>query len=531
MDKLDKKKVVLYSLLLFVILSSVFVFTRTAVRESTNEVERKQMIEQEEHTLASVRNVVSSEMYRMASDLMFLTDVFIDYGSADDGYETVKSLWSDFAGRESTYDQIRFIDAQGDEVIRINYDAGMGVATEAEELQNKSGRYYFEDSIVLPEGEIYVSKLDLNMEKGVVELPYKPMIRMATPVYGEDGAAKGIVIVNYSAKYMLQYLDELASTAVGELYMMNPDGYWFYNEENSAKEWDFMFTGGEDVTFAAEFPEAWRVIKDLDSGTVWADEGIFVYKTITPLGEGAVYKAIQSHYNAFLEEDEWILVSYLHPDNNDAQLFFTSYWDEVLYTIQNNILILALIAGLSVFLAIFILIRKAAVERTKYFSEYDTMTGVLNRRAGMELLKREYRYARETGEALSICFADVNGLKQVNDVIGHEAGDELITGVVEVVKRHIRQTDFVVRMGGDEFLIVLKQSGAQEAESVWQRIAEEFERINREEKRRYLVSVSHGIETFSVRADENMDDVISAADQKMYEEKREIKKTLSVIRG
>ena len=531
MNQPDRKKVVLYSLLLFIILSAVFVLAATAVRENANEVERQQLIEQERHTLAGARNVISSEMYRMAADLNYLTDVFKIYGNADHDYKTVTQLWSDFAYREIVYDQIRFIDAQGDETIRIDYEAGMVTAADADQLQNKSDRYYFKDSIGLPDGEIYVSKMDLNVSQGVVESPYKPMIRLATPVYGPDGTSKGIVIVNYSAKYFLQYLKEIGSTAVGDLYMMSPDGYWFFNEKDYAKEWAFMFEGGADVTFAAEFPNVWEKIKDDGCGTIWDDAGVFIYETIIPLGDDGSYKAIESDYSAFLEEDKWIIISYINLDADNAELFFTSGWDKILYTIQNNIFVLILIAGICVFLVRFILIRKVVVERTKYFSEYDTMTGVLNRRAGMELLKREYRYARKMGEALSICFADVNGLKQVNDRIGHEMGDELITSVVEVFKHYIRQTDFVVRLGGDEFLIVLQKSGQQEAEEVWQRITAEFERINQEEGRRYAISVSHGIETFFTRADEKIEDVISAADQKMYKEKREAKKNLTVIRA
>lgn len=79
------------------------------------------------------------------------------------------------------YDQLRFIDPQGMEQVRVDLRDDGGVVIADEDLQDKSGRYFFQEAMRLPKGSIYMSPLDLNIEHGQVERPYKPMLRLAPP--------------------------------------------------------------------------------------------------------------------------------------------------------------------------------------------------------------------------------------------------------------------------------------------------------------------------------------------------------------
>jgi two-component system sensor histidine kinase EvgS len=87
------------------------------------------------------------------------------------------------------YDQMRYLDSSGQEVFRVNYNNGNAVIMPRSQLQYKADRYYFTDTIKLNKNEIFVSPLDLNMEHGRLEIPYKPMIRYGTPVF--DRPQKG----------------------------------------------------------------------------------------------------------------------------------------------------------------------------------------------------------------------------------------------------------------------------------------------------------------------------------------------------
>jgi diguanylate cyclase (GGDEF)-like protein len=122
-------------------------------------------------------------------------------------------------------------------------------------------------------------------------------------------------------------------------------------------------------------------------------------------------------------------------------------------------------------------------------------------------------------------------LKEVNDNLGHDAGDELITCVIDGMKKCIRQADFIIRLGGDEFLIVFVDVYEEQAEAIWERINNEYKKINDTEKRQYIISVSHGIEEIKHYSDEYIDKSINAADEKMYNEKKIQKKDLQIIRN
>ena len=173
---------------------------------------------------------------------------------------------------------------------------------------------------------------------------------------------------------------------------------------------------------------------------------------------------------------------------------------------------------------------RIAREEIRINATYDGLTGVYNRGSGMKLLTEKVRESKVSEDPLSICFIDINGLKSVNDILGHEKGDELIRSCADVFSSSIRSSDFVARWGGDEFLIVFPSSTEKTAEKVWNRIYNEIESINSTEDRDYIISASHGIEEFNKRDSYEIDVLVKAADEKMYEEKAEIKRSLEVIR-
>jgi len=167
-------------------------------------------------------------------------------------------------------------------------------------------------------------------------------------------------------------------------------------------------------------------------------------------------------------------------------------------------------------------------EMTQYFNAmvYDQLTKVYNRRPGLSKLQRILSQDNRRCLDLSICFIDVNGLKEVNDALGHKFGDELIISTVESIKQEIRTEDFTVRMGGDEFMIILSGIGADDSEKVWKRINRRYEDINEKEGRPYLISISHGIVEYDNNQKPGLESFINMADSKMYEEKKFIKEVL-----
>lgn len=103
----------------------------------------------------------------------------------------------------------------------------------------------------------------------------------------------------------------------------------------------------------------------------------------------------------------------------------------------------------------------SAVQRASLL--YDELTGTYTRDAGLMELEREVVRARRTGEAFTLAFIDVDGLKRVNDSGGHLEGDRLLTRVAEAIQAVVRDYDVVVRYGGDEFICGLLGVGLDDA--------------------------------------------------------------------
>ncbi len=112
-------------------------------------------------------------------------------------YDNIEYKFFSFLSHESQYNQVRFLDNDGLEKVRADRSEGHVHLRRNNELQNKSKRYYYSDIVKLPYNGMYFSKFDLNVEKGELEIPIKPMIRVGTRVKGCNDEYCGLVIVNY----------------------------------------------------------------------------------------------------------------------------------------------------------------------------------------------------------------------------------------------------------------------------------------------------------------------------------------------
>ncbi len=168
---------------------------------------------------------------------------------------------------------------------------------------------------------------------------------------------------------------------------------------------------------------------------------------------------------------------------------------------------------------------KKQAELIQYQAERDSLTGIYNRRAGLNMLESIIEAAKINNEEIVLCFIDLNNLKYTNDNFGHEKGDEMIRIFSELVKTCLRADDIFFRFGGDEFIIIFKNSRIEITESIWSRIIEAFSEENKLNKKEYLLSASHGICKYDKDKYMTVEEFIKCADAKMYEEKRKLKET------
>jgi diguanylate cyclase len=110
--------------------------------------------------------------------------------------------------------------------------------------------------------------------------------------------------------------------------------------------------------------------------------------------------------------------------------------------------------------------RKALEQALKQMAETDPLTGLYNRRAYELLFEQEIGHARRHGTPLSVCIADLDHFKRINDTFGHTTGDEVLRRTAALLRGTLRATDIVGRLGGEEFIFLLPETGSEQADLI-----------------------------------------------------------------
>lgn len=161
-------------------------------------------------------------------------------------------------------------------------------------------------------------------------------------------------------------------------------------------------------------------------------------------------------------------------------------------------------------------------EMMQQLSLTDDLTGLYNRRGFLALAEQQLKFVRsKRGEnELSLFYADMDGLKQINDRFGHEAGSQAIIRVAEVLKNTFRETDIIARIGGDEFTILTVDVSRDKDDMVKARLRENIRRHNERGDWPYSLSLSVGVAQVDAAGAPSVEDLLTRADQAMYAQKR-----------
>ncbi len=609
-------------LLFSLLLSGLYYGRQHVVIDNAN-----QLIQNRElHRLTLIQQIARSHIDGLISDALLLSrgETLSRYLNSrkpmlDRVY--VEKEFVTMSRARAIYDQIRYLDRDGQEHIRVNYNNGDPAIVPMHLLQDKSNRYYFRDSFNLDFGDVYISPLDLNKEGGKIELPYKPMIRIGTTVVDGYGRKKGVLLLNYYGERILSKIEFLLSGSAGEPMLLNSDGYWLLGSHDDDL-WGFMF--GKNTTMEQQQPVVWQKIHNERAGTVIHNHEIYHHITI-PLTYGGDLDSMQQNYwklvvritpKRVLSADNMLLshllvivaasllaswfVSYmLHQKryigemrklslrvmNNSAggifvtdrsnriiainpafteitgyefeeiigerpsyfssgqhpRDFYESMWNQLHDTGEwageiwnrdkaGNVfpawLSISVIRGkqgrIQYYVAMFddITVRKNEESRLIHKAHYDFLTDLPNRPLFRENLKRAISEARRNRQESALLFLDLDKFKEVNDTMGHAAGDQLLVEVAKRVRTCIRESDLAARLGGDEFSVLLSNVDSIEntegvAKKILARMREPFllsgDNVN--------ISVSIGIVMFSGES-ADIDSLLNSADQAMYKAKQ-----------
>ena len=164
------------------------------------------------------------------------------------------------------------------------------------------------------------------------------------------------------------------------------------------------------------------------------------------------------------------------------------------------------------------------VKRLEELATLDGLTGLLNKRAMLEMAEQKMVAAKRFHRKLSVLVTDIDHFKKVNDTYGHDVGDVVIKGLGDILRRAKRNTDAVARFGGEEFVIICEETDARSAMLLAERVREELKRTVFHAKsasgaQTLQVTCSVGVATFP-DAGETWDEMFKAADEALYVSKR-----------
>jgi diguanylate cyclase (GGDEF)-like protein len=149
----------------------------------------------------------------------------------------------------------------------------------------------------------------------------------------------------------------------------------------------------------------------------------------------------------------------------------------------------------------------------------DELTGLHNRRGFFALAGQQLKLARRNHATALLFFADINGLKQINDRFGHAEGDAAIHRVARALTRTLRDSDIAARLGGDEFAILTNEANSHSQQDIMRRLKESLDSEGSRDPR-YPLSLSVGMARFDPQHPSTLDELLIVADHAMYEAKR-----------
>ncbi|MGZ7066523.1 MAG: diguanylate cyclase domain-containing protein, partial [Candidatus Aminicenantales bacterium] len=149
----------------------------------------------------------------------------------------------------------------------------------------------------------------------------------------------------------------------------------------------------------------------------------------------------------------------------------------------------------------------------------DELTGLNNRRGFFTLAEQQLKIANRSKKEMFLFFADLDGLKIINDTFGHDEGDKALVETASLLRDAFRESDIIARIGGDEFVTLAVDVGDARPATLARRIGDRFAERNAKPGQRFVLSISHGIVCYDPEKPCSAQDLVSEADKLMYEDK------------
>jgi len=175
--------------------------------------------------------------------------------------------------------------------------------------------------------------------------------------------------------------------------------------------------------------------------------------------------------------------------------------------------------------AVWCAVKQALLDRElRYLALTDDLTCLYNRRGFFAAATQQLKLAQRNAQSVLLFFCDVDGLKKINDTYGHREGDLALIMTADALEQTFRGSDIAARLGGDEFVALALEASNQTQEVVLRRLEKNLKKLNASESR-YELSLSVGVARFDPQSAISLGELMTQADEAMYEQKRNHQKS------
>ncbi len=497
---------------------------------------------------------------RLLATLPAIKDVS---GQADDEavQQRIATIFTNMLALNPEYFQIRLITAanHGKELVRVDRENFSPMRVSGHDLQEKGHYPYVFETLQLKEGEIYLSDIVLNHERGAHQGLEQPTLRVATPIKDRDGNSFGLVVINVDLNGLFSLLKEDLAPGI-DVYLTNDKGDYLIHPDPDKV---FGFDTGRRHQLQQEHPVA---------GNLYAPGGAQLVMTV-PAHTRRPESVVALMRLPFGESDA----------NRFVVLGLSKPLNDIVYAsnqLGSNVLSIVIAFSLLALLVALMVSRWSTrsinqmVEAVRRFSSehqmgplpvqrndeigllartmhdmqnelsehlsalyenrthldhlarHDTLTGLPNRLMFFDRLEQAIQDAAPAQRLLAVLFIDLDRFKQINDSLGHNVGDDVLKAAAASFRALVRKTDTVGRLGGDEFVVLFSDiDDEREVTIIAEKIIHKFQQPIQVDGRDLYVHASIGIAMYP-RDGGTAAELVRHADVAMYQAKHNGRNTL-----
>jgi diguanylate cyclase (GGDEF)-like protein len=461
------------------------------------------------------------------------------------------------------YFQIRLISTgqHGLELVRVDRNGKELTRVLGSDLQEKENYPYVTGTFRLARGDIYLSDITINHEKGAHSGLNKPTVTVSTPVFSRKGKRLGLIAINIDLNGLSRLLKSNLPSSY-QLYLSNQSGDFLIHPDPTQT---FGFDRGKRILIQDSFKPVLSLIHGKGTDVVtYVDDG-------RQKQEGHVAAFIRLPFGDTIDK-RFVILGLSQPLENITRETTRLGWDtfQIILAFSGLALILSMLVSRIVtgpLNAIVGAINRFSKDRVistlplarkdelgllsrsfhdmqtqimahlselnenrkalDHLARHDTLTGLPNRRMFFDRLEHAIAGSRRSGKSLAVLFVDLDRFKEINDTFGHAVGDKILINVAILLKSSVREVDTVARLGGDEFVILIDMiDDLKHVTAIVKKLHNLFQRALQIDGRDMQVYASIGAGIFP-RDGKDADELMHNADQAMYSSKKDGRNTSS----